>query len=267
MGGTGFSPPYLNPKNPPAAFTEDVAVRIDHKVYKVQAKTAEKFLQSMGERWQKPAMVFCSRDLENGLGTFVKSEIAKGVVPTDEQLRAKAKEILGVQDTAADDMQLLGKFKSLHGIGGDIANLIDPSPASNSNNLTPNVDMSGGGPMPDYALPNFTDDVSMLAEFDMELGAMDLTTDFGTGTGAGLDIGMDLSGVDVGQQSSQADGVGSVGMRMGGGMGMNDEAMQDYAELYRVHAATASPLRRKASEKLAAKVGSSDSPRGNMYAG
>lgn len=261
MGGTGFSPPYLNPKNPPAPFMEDVNVKIDHKVYKVQAKTAGEFLQSMGERWQKPATVFCSRDLENGLGEFVKSQLATGVVPTDDALRTKAREILGVQETAADDVQLLEKFKALHGIGGSPTGLVDMSQSS------PNL---AGGPVPNYSLPNFTDDVSMLAEFDMELGAMDLTTDFGAGnvasnSGVDLEMSLDMNGVGVGQQVTGS-GTGSpTSTQIGEVTGIG--ALRDYSELHRVHAATASPLRRRASEKAASKVGSVSSPQENMYAG
>jgi hypothetical protein len=48
--------------------------------------------------------------------------------------------------------------------------------------------------MQDYRLPNFTNDVSMLAEFDMELGAMDLTTDFGVGLGQGLPADLGQTG-------------------------------------------------------------------------
>jgi hypothetical protein len=275
MGGTGFSPPFLNPKNPPPPFVDDVNVKMDHKVYKVQAKTAGKFLQSMSERWQKPATVFCSRELENGLGEFVKSSLAKGDVPSDEQLRAKAREILGVQETAADDAQLLDKFKALHAIGSGPTNPVDVRQSSVNLSSIPNscTDIPVG-PISDYALPNFTDDVSMLANFDMELGAIDLTTDFGTGTvpvSSGMDLAMDmdLSGVDVGQQSmgkGAGKGIGSpTGMQIGEVMG--DEALHDYSELYKVHAATASPLRRRASEKLAAKMGRAGSSRGNMYAG
>jgi hypothetical protein len=272
MGGTGFSPPYLNPKAPLAPFEEDVNVRMDDKVYKVKARTAGKFLQSMGERWQKPASVFCSRDLENGLGEFVKSQVAGGVVPSDETLRAKAREILGVQETAADDVQLLEKFKSLHGISTSPSNLPDLSPASAQ--LTPNytTDVSAG-PMQDYRLPNFTNDVSMLAEFDMELGAMDLTTDFGAGLGQGLpaDLGQtgELPDLGMGMGASDLPGIGEGGEGGADGMEMQMDggAMQDYAELYRVQAATASPLRRRASVKLAQKVGSASHPTGNMYAG
>ena len=293
MGGTGFSPPYLNPKAPPAPFTEDVAVKMDHKVYTVPAKTAGKFLQSMSKRWQKPATVFCSRDLEDGLAAFVKSELAKGVVPNDDALRAKARDLLGVQETAADDVLLLEKFKSLHGIGSPM-NLLDLNPGSNSDN---NSDLSvtnvwpGAGQMHDFTLPDFNDDVDMLAGFDMDLGAKDLTTPFGAGAGAGPDfglgpdggaalMGMDMLGLDMspGHESlttQSPSNLGpvtqSLGIREGSsGVGtgtseMKEGAMRDYAELHRVSAATASPLRRKASEKLAQKAGSAFNSRESLY--
>ena len=264
-GGTGFCPPYLNPKAPPAPFLEDVNVRMEDKVYKVKAKTAGKFLQSMGERWQKPATVFCSRDLEDGLSEYVKSQVASGVVPSDVSLRAKAKEILGVQETAADDAQLLEKFKSLYGISTSPSSLLDLSPASAQ--LTPNYTSdTTTGPMQDYRLPNFTNDVSMLAQFDLEMGAMDLTTDFGTGLSEVLpaDLGIGMDGFD----NEEMSGMDTVGELNGtSSQGMDSAAMQDYAELYRVHAATASPLRRRASEKLAQKAGSASHPTGNAYTG
>ena len=265
MGGTGFSPPYLNPKEPPAPFTKDVDVKMDDRVYKISAQTAGKFLQSMGERWQKPATVFCSRELEKGLGEFVKACVANGNVPSDEALRAKAREILGVQDTAADDVELLEKFKTLHGISSNASpsNLLDLSPSSGPTNQSPNYGLStnipvSNGPIPDFNLPNFTNDVSMLAEFDMELGAMDLTTDFGAGLAG--DVG--IEGEDV---LGEMGGFNNMGMGVNGTM--SSGAMQDYAELYKVSAATASPLRRRASEKLAQKVGSKSEPRGNLYSG
>ncbi|KAG0649171.1 TGF-beta-induced transcription factor 2 [Hyphodiscus hymeniophilus] len=289
MGGTGFSPPYLNPKAPLLRSQKT-------------SKTAGKFLQSMRERWQKPATVFCSRELEDGLGAFAKSELARGVVPTDAALRAKGREILGVQETAADESQLLEKFKVLYGIGSP-TNLLEVSPSKpNSNSGSLASASAVAGPLPDFSLPNFTNDVDMLANFDMELGAMDFTTPFGAGTatdmennfGLGPDggaalMGMDLSGLDVSPPSltSTSQSLSSLGpitqslgirhgssssmvSEMGGNHGMDgitemrDGAMQDYAELYRVHAATASPLRRRVSEKAAMKVGSKTSPR-NLY--
>jgi hypothetical protein len=184
---TGFSPPYLNPKPPLALYVEAVPVKMDDKIYTVKAKTAGKFLQSMQERWQKPAAIFSSRDLEDGLGAFVQAEMAQGAIPTDEALRAKAREILSVNETAADDVLLLEKFKSLHNI-----------PTSRSNIPSPNLATE---PIADYSLPNFTEDVSMLAGLDMELGAMDLTTDFGKGTNFAPDM-HNVMGVDMGQQGS-----------------------------------------------------------------
>jgi hypothetical protein len=70
----------------------------------------------MASRYEPPAAVFCSRELETSLSEFVKTEIAKGLCPDNDALRAKARDILGVEHTAADDVQLLEKFKALHGI-------------------------------------------------------------------------------------------------------------------------------------------------------
>ena len=52
--------------------------------------------------------MFCSRELEAGLVKFVLDE---GGMPSDEELRAHAKEILRCNQTAADDKLLLAKFK------------------------------------------------------------------------------------------------------------------------------------------------------------
>jgi len=216
-GGSGFCPPYINPKKDSRlpGFGEAVDVNMEDKVYKVHPKTAEEFVRSLesGARFAPPGSVFCSRDLEIGLAQLVKSELAKGIVPSDEQLRAKGREILGVEKTAADDVELLEKFKSLHGISNPSTTMTE-------------------GTLPDYSLPNFTDDVSMLAEFDLELGAMDLSTDFSTGV---IDPNLNTS-LDPTTQDSLGE-------------------LRDYSDAYRVSAATASPLRRRASEKLARGVG------------
>lgn len=222
-GGTGFSPPYVQPgkdTNIPG-YKDDVDVTVDDKVFKINPKTAEKFIRDLESRsrFKPPAMVFCSRDLENGLAELVKSELARGVVPTDEQLRGKAREILGLEKTAADDLALLEKFKAMHGISLSV-----PITA---------------GPMPDYSLPNFTNDVSMLAEFDLELSAMDLSTDFSAGI---VDPGLNAA-IDPSVHS--AHGVSE----------HSEDKFHDYADTYRVNAATASPLRRRASERLATSAG------------
>lgn len=227
-GGTGFSPPYVAPRegaNIPK-FKEEVDVTMQDKVFKIHPQTAEKFVRDLGygARFAPPAQVFCSRDLETALVALVGSEKEKGRVPSDEMLRAKAREILGVEHTAADQSELLEKFKALHSI--------TPTTMDTSGGL--------GGPLANYSLPNFTDDVSMLAEFDLELGAMDLTTDFGTGV------------VDP----SVAAMIDPLAINGGMRMGEHDaDKFQDYADNYHVHSATASPLRRRASERLATSSG------------
>jgi len=215
-GGSGFAPPYLCPQKPIPAFIEDVPVTINHKTYHIKPATAAKFVENLSQGWSKPATVFCSRDLENGLNEFVTKEMSNGNVPTDECLREKAREILGVQETAADDGILLEKFKAMHGIT-----------SSSPTNMADSI-------------PTYDED--MLAEFDQELGSMDLSgLEMPASSKALLEASIpamvDFSGA---QKKFPIDGEGKV---------------LDYAEFHRVNAATASPLRRRASEKMAAKAG------------
>jgi hypothetical protein len=214
-GGSGFSPPHLWPKAPLAPFTDDVPVKMDQKVFKVKATTAAKFLKSMPQRWQKPASVFCSRDLENGLNEFVRAEMAKGDVPSDEALRTRAREILGVDRTPADEVELLEKFKAMHGIS-----------------------QSATQPGATDSIPTFDD--AMLAEFDQELGIGD----------------MDLSGLEIPAEISSLKSFSSPHPATQTKSPLEtEEVLHDFAELHRVNAATASPLRRRASEKMAAQAG------------
>lgn len=125
-GGTGFCPPYLNPKQPPCSFVEDVPVKMQDKVYKIKATTAQKFLKSMGNRYQPPAAIFCSRELEAGLNAYVRDEMTAGRRPSDEELKAKARELLGTDKTPAEDMHLLEKFKAMH----DLGNISTSTPSS-----------------------------------------------------------------------------------------------------------------------------------------
>jgi len=216
-GGSGFSPPHLWPKAQLAPFTDDVPVNMSQKVFNVKATTAAKFLESMPQRWQKPASVFCSRDLENGLNEYVTAELAKDNVPSDDVLKAKAREILGVDRTPADETVLLEKFKAMHGI-------------SSSATQSELVD----------SIPTFDD--AMLAEFDQELGIGDM--DLG-----GLEMSAEISPLKsfASPQPTTATQTKSP-LETG-------EVLHDFAELHRVSAATASPLRRRASEKMAAQAG------------
>lgn len=215
-GGSGFAPPYLCPQATLTPYVADVPVQMEQKIYNIKATTAAKFLESMPERWQKPAIVFCSRELENGLNEYVKSEMAKGSCPSDDALRAKAREIVGGEQTAADDVQLLEKFKAMHGI----------------TQSTP----------PD-SIPSF--DNAMLAEFDEELGIMDLS---------GLEVPTTSSMLPLGTLKAQCHTLHSSTPGKPSPLERAGIA-HDYAELHRVHAATASPLRWRASTEMAAQGG------------
>jgi hypothetical protein len=189
-GGTGFAPPYVRPqpKKVPE-FKEDVPVTVDAKTYTISKETAGKFVQDLESgRYAAPASVFCSRDLENGLGEYVRLALREGVVPSDEQLRDKARCILGVERTAADDGELLEKFKALHALSSGTSGQSGPrdlnagedrwAPGGRQAASMENNGMSGSGPGPveSFNLPNFSAEVNMLDinNFDLELGTLDL---------------------------------------------------------------------------------------------
>ncbi|KAK4181848.1 pah6 homeobox protein encoded by the pah6 protein [Triangularia setosa] len=121
QGGSGFAPPYTIP--PPAAAANstspeslqsnnDVMVRLREgaRPFPAQTKTVDRFVKGIKARWEEPAKVFCSRELERGLAEFVEG---RGHIPTDEELRQKAREVMGYEKTAADDAVLLGKFREM----------------------------------------------------------------------------------------------------------------------------------------------------------
>lgn len=147
QGGTGFAPPYCFPKTPLAPFPSstspeeavgDAASRSGsgsigsgapamqlpipptmHGIeFELAPETANKYLQSFTTRYAKPANVFCSRELENGLTDYVRTTVVQNgqAFPDDNALRAKACEILSCtaqHGTPADDKELLGKFKDM----------------------------------------------------------------------------------------------------------------------------------------------------------
>ncbi len=117
-GGTGFHPPFVHPKpEKQIVFPLEVTVFVDHRTYTVSKETAERYLKGLYEgRHQPPALVFCSRELEHGLNAYVKECAEAHRVPTDDELRAKAREILGAEYTAADDSILLEGFKAQHAL-------------------------------------------------------------------------------------------------------------------------------------------------------
>jgi len=244
LGGTGFAPPYVCPSNPTSVteFQEDVPVTMKDKVYNIKAKTAEKFLENMHQRWQKPAIVFCSREMEEGLNKLVREEQEKGSFPTDDALKARARDILGVEHTSAEDTQLLAKFKAMHGYGE-------------------------GTPHPAEWMSLFPGDEQFLADFDNELSNMDLSNVDIPSMSSSLDI-MDVQGARMlthapvsnspPQISLLSQSLASRSHILGDGYKPPSKGpgmAPDFAEMAKVHAATASPLRRRASAKMVEQAG------------
>ena len=126
QGGTGFAPPYAfpNPKAQVAPFQDNrIPIRMcDTKVIPAESSTASKYIKGLATRAQI-ATVFCSRELEGGLVEFVESEVSTATCsgeattatpfPSDRAIRTKAREILKMPNTAADDPVLLEKFKRM----------------------------------------------------------------------------------------------------------------------------------------------------------
>jgi hypothetical protein len=95
------------------------------KPIQAESATATKYLRTFTARHQPPALVFCSRELEAGLVKFVEEQVslslglggvtaaAQTSFPGDEAIKAKAREILKTENTAADDEVLLEKFKGM----------------------------------------------------------------------------------------------------------------------------------------------------------
>lgn len=148
----------------------------------------------------------------------MKAEMAGGRCPLDEELRGQARRILNMDATPADDYELLQKFKAMHGI---------PVPAT---------------------MPLLDD--ALLAEFDHELQTMDLSTILTTSNSSGSSPDGNCTANFLSTPKTD-NTTNTFGIQRSKGDGL----AVDYAELYRVHAATASPLRRRASSRMAAQAG------------
>ncbi|RYP64045.1 hypothetical protein DL771_008970 [Monosporascus sp. 5C6A] len=139
-GGTRFSPPYVYPnpqstieplqaapkitlggvggvggdKNGQEEEAATAATTTPPFEFEPDAATTTHFLQHLTRRYPAPAKVFCSRELESGLAEYVRRELHRsgGVFPSDEAMRERARQILGMEKTPCDDPVLLGKFKT-----------------------------------------------------------------------------------------------------------------------------------------------------------
>ncbi|KAH8680782.1 hypothetical protein BX600DRAFT_445056 [Xylariales sp. PMI_506] len=189
-GGTGFAPPYIAP-NPNASIeplTENPKVfcREYTKPFEPDAATANHFLASLKQRYPAPAKVFCSRELENGLTEYVKRELGRtGIMPMDEELRLRARQILGLSKTAADDSILLDKFKAnvTAEVAGSVASGAPMSLTPNSmptvtSGSTPDFMTAGEVPMDMSVLPLGAD--MILSDEEVNNILQDMDSDFQT---------------------------------------------------------------------------------------
>ncbi|KFA72482.1 hypothetical protein S40288_06642 [Stachybotrys chartarum IBT 40288] len=114
QGGSGFAPPYVYPKGRVGPFSGNlqVAMRQGAKPILADSQAANSFVESLTSRYPRPGTVFCSRELESGLESMVETHMTMtGQLPTDQAMRARAREITKANETAADDPVLLAKFK------------------------------------------------------------------------------------------------------------------------------------------------------------
>lgn len=114
QGGSGFAPPYAYPKGQVHRYKDsvDVSMQQGAKSFKAGHSAANRFLNTLRSTKSRPAAIFCSRELENGLVAYVQEHaLANGDMPTDDQLKQKGREILGSDTTSAEDAVVLEKFK------------------------------------------------------------------------------------------------------------------------------------------------------------
>ncbi|GFP53541.1 homeobox protein 4 [Trichoderma asperellum] len=115
QGGTGFAPPYaFLGDHDPVNNNVEVAMRTGAKAITAGHSAVNSYLEELtSSPSRKPAVIFCSRELEWGLQQYSKAYfIDTGLLPSDMALKAKAREILKTETTAADDPVLLDKFKT-----------------------------------------------------------------------------------------------------------------------------------------------------------
>lgn len=185
-GGTGFAPPYvcLSPQVTLEPLQENPKIfcREESKPFEPDAATANRYLKTLNQRYAAPAKVFCSRELESGLTEYVKREVSKtGVLPSDDELRDRARQIMSMQKTAADDPTLLEKFKAA--IQPLVLSQQEASIASMATTMFPATTNMTAPALPAESQFDFSNTASMSADMTLSdeqvsyiLGDIDLST-------------------------------------------------------------------------------------------
>ncbi|CAJ0549031.1 Ff.00g026440.m01.CDS01 [Fusarium sp. VM40] len=113
-GGSGFAPPYACPKASLGPFPADAQVPMGQGAKSLPAVIANSYIEKLTSEAARPAEVFCSRELERGLISYVEDHVAcKASMPSDAMLQTRARRILDSHITPADDIDLLNKFKDM----------------------------------------------------------------------------------------------------------------------------------------------------------
>lgn len=117
QGGLGLPPPYAFPRGgqpaTEAGGSHTAGSGPGGMPIEGAPKLVDRGVSSMSQRYPRPAKVFCSRELEDGLTELVKHKAQCGVFPTDEELKVRARIILRVDRTPAEEPTLLEKFKKM----------------------------------------------------------------------------------------------------------------------------------------------------------
>jgi hypothetical protein len=150
-------------------FDEDTRVYVDDRPYNVSKDTAERYVRALiSGQYQFPPSVFCSRELEDGLNAYIEECIMALHIPTDDDLRVKAREILGVERTAADDPKLLETFKATH--------MFWRAQVNEENDIMP-------GSRSDSSTSEFIGEANMLVPDTQQISTNDLITEFSSRIG------------------------------------------------------------------------------------
>lgn len=229
-GGTGFAPPYVSPNPSTTIALVEPEPEPTASSSGAGAGATTRFLRSLGtSRQPAPAKVFCSRELEAGLASYVRREMmtARGTggggFPSDDALRERARQIMGMQKTSCDDPLLLERFKAAvradAGAGADGLDvtggerLFSPGIASVASGAAGAAATASDPIVSDAALAaTLSGDMEMDMDFhfteqEMNDILQDVSPDFGSGTslnpsptnsGGGAGVGSGAMGLDFG---------------------------------------------------------------------
>lgn len=185
-------------------------------MFVAEKQTANKYVRGFKTRWQRPAVVFCSRELEKGLVDFVTSCVmgntngggggagTSGIFPTDEAIRAKAREIQKMSTTSADDVVLLEKFKNM------MRTRLGLPSASTSSGSTPDFLGMGDGGM-GLMQSSSSVDTSAVPSPVTAAGFTSTGTNTSPDMNVAMDFGMDF-GLSMDDMSSPLGNMGTMGM-------------------------------------------------------